>query len=59
MRVLIATLAAWNEPAHTLKGAAAVLAASAVADAAQRLEIMGRTGELAGAKSVSTELETR
>jgi two-component system, sensor histidine kinase and response regulator len=38
--------------AHTLKGAAA-----AVADAARRLEIMGRTGELTGAKSVCTELE--
>jgi two-component system, sensor histidine kinase and response regulator len=43
--------------AHTLKGAAAAVAAAAVADAAQRLEIMGRTGELAGAKSVCTELE--
>jgi two-component system, sensor histidine kinase and response regulator len=43
--------------AHTLKGAAAAVTASAVADAGQRLEIMGRTGELAGAESVCIELE--
>ncbi len=43
--------------AHTLKGAATAVATATVADAAQRLEIMGRTGELAGAKSACTELE--
>ena len=43
--------------AHTLKGAAGTVAASAAFDAAQRLEIMGRTGDLAGATLVCTELE--
>jgi HPt (histidine-containing phosphotransfer) domain-containing protein len=43
--------------AHALKGAAGTVAASAASDAAQRLEIMGRTGDLTGATLVCTELE--
>jgi CheY-like chemotaxis protein/HPt (histidine-containing phosphotransfer) domain-containing protein len=43
--------------AHTLKGAAGTVAVSAASHAAQRLEIMGRTGDLAGATLVCTELE--
>ena len=43
--------------AHTLKGAAGSVAAAAVCDSAQRLEAMGRTGQLVGAVQVCAELE--
>ena len=41
---------------HTLKGAAKALAASAVSDAAEQLEAMGRSGDLAGAPLIGAEL---
>ncbi|MHB0959478.1 MAG: response regulator [Pirellulaceae bacterium] len=43
--------------AHALKGAAATVGADAVADAAERLEIMGGTDALDEATPVCTELE--
>jgi CheY-like chemotaxis protein len=43
--------------AHTLKGAAGAVAGAAVAGAAQRLEALGRRGDLAGAATIGTELE--
>jgi HPt (histidine-containing phosphotransfer) domain-containing protein len=43
--------------AHRLKGSVATLAANCAADAALRLEIMGRTGEVAGAPAAFAVLE--
>jgi CheY-like chemotaxis protein len=43
--------------AHTLKGAAGAVAAEAAYDAAQRLEVLGRTGQLVEAEPVRAELE--
>jgi CheY-like chemotaxis protein len=43
--------------AHTLKGAAGAVAGLAVAGAAQRLESLGRTGDLAGAAALSAGLD--
>ncbi|MGH9454388.1 MAG: response regulator, partial [Terriglobia bacterium] len=44
--------------AHSLKGAAANFGAKDVAACAQRLEQMGRSGQLQGAESAGTELES-
>ncbi len=43
--------------AHTLKGAAASVAALAAAEVAQQLEIMGRTGDLAKSTPTFSEME--
>jgi HPt (histidine-containing phosphotransfer) domain-containing protein len=45
--------------AHTYKGAAAVLEATEVADCARQLEIMGRSGNLAGAFEIAEHLGTQ
>ncbi|HYF66433.1 MAG TPA: response regulator, partial [Herpetosiphonaceae bacterium] len=46
-----------REAAHNLKGSSQYLGALAVADLSQRLELMGRSGSLAGADTALTELE--
>jgi CheY-like chemotaxis protein/HPt (histidine-containing phosphotransfer) domain-containing protein len=56
--VLSEDAAALTRFAHTLKGAAATLGAMAVSAAAQRLEEVGRSGDLASAASALSTLET-
>jgi len=46
-----------EETAHTLKGSAATLGASALKTTAQRLQELGRSGSLAGADALIEELE--
>jgi CheY-like chemotaxis protein len=48
---------ALRRAAHTLKGSAGVLAAGPAADAARRLEEMGRAGRLEGAAEAATVLD--
>ena len=43
--------------AHAFKGAAAVLEATEVAECAHQLEVMGRTGNLAGAVEIAERLD--
>jgi HPt (histidine-containing phosphotransfer) domain-containing protein len=44
--------------AHSLKGSLLVLSADRLASAAQKLETMGRSGQLAGATETFEELES-
>jgi signal transduction histidine kinase/DNA-binding response OmpR family regulator len=46
------------EAAHTLKGSVGYFGAADVADAARRLEVMGRAGDLSAAPATLAELET-
>jgi len=43
--------------AHTIKGAAASIEATAVTEAAKQLELMGRTGDLQGSDAVLIALD--
>jgi len=44
--------------AHSLKGAVGNFQATTAVDLAQRLELMGREGDLAGAEEIFTKLES-